>query len=64
MKFFLQELKNLALILQELTRKIFKIIFLQDMIKILQENYLAIFSCKFLQDQCKIFKFLQEKLHF
>ena len=64
MKLFLQELKNLALILQELARKNCKIIFLQDMIKILQENYLAIFSCKVLQDQCKIFQFLQEKLHF
>ena len=40
MKLFLQELKNLALILQELARKN-----LQDMIKILQENYLAR-SCK------------------
>ena len=33
MKFFLQELKNLALILQELARKNCKIIFLQDMSK-------------------------------
>ena len=65
MKLFLQELKNLALILQKLVRKNCKIIFLQDMITILQENYnLAIFSCKFLQDQCKIFQFLQEQPHF
>ena len=35
MKLFLQELKNLALILQELARKICKIISLQDIIKIL-----------------------------
>ena len=49
MKLFLQELKNLTLILKELARKNCKIIFLQDMIKMLQENYLAIFlasSCK------------------
>ena len=32
MKLFLQELKNLALILQELARKNCKIIFLQDML--------------------------------
>ena len=35
-KLFLQELKNLELILQELTRKICKIIFLQDFNHILQ----------------------------
>ena len=62
MQVFLQKLKNLALILQELARKLCKIMFLQDMIKILQENYIAHFSCKFLQDQCKIFQL--EKLRF
>ena len=41
MKFFLQDMKNLA-------RKICKIIFLQDFDQILQENYLTIFSCKIL----------------
>ena len=41
MKLFLQDMKNLA-------RKIYKIIFLQDLIKILQENCLTIFSCKIL----------------
>ena len=60
MKLFLQELKNLALILHELARKNCKIIFLQDMIKILQENYLTFFLARSVQD----FQFLQEKLHF
>ena len=52
----------MKLFLQELARKICKIIFLQDVIKILQENYISYNF--FLQDQCMIFQFLQEKLHF
>ena len=44
MKLFLQELKNLALILQELARKNCKIIFLQDIIKILQEKFLQVLA--------------------
>ena len=49
MKLFLQDMKNLARILQEnFARKFCKIIFLQGFDHILQENYLTIFSCKFL----------------
>ena len=42
MKLFLQDMKNLARILQEK----FVINFLQDFGQILQENYLTFFSCK------------------
>ena len=55
-KLFLQDINNLARILQEK----FKKIFLQDFDYILQENYLTIFLAISLQD----FYVLQEKLHF
>ena len=55
-KLFLQDINNLARILQEK----FKKIFLQDFDYILQENYLTIFLARPLQD----FYVLQEKLHF